>query len=293
MINQLKKNKFTQKLTILNNNEIEVIANFYSFNLTFKSGVLQKIEIEFSVDAGKWLLINEKNLFNIQNTIFNNEEEFDLNPNKPIELICFINPNELEKLEVNDPEEFNKLFNNVSFDYCDNSKWFIDKILQNEEIPSTLHGNLKMGFSTNWRELHYPNNQFIKSELFQDIFLFFSSSFYNLTIITENERFRWDLSGQIPNSVGEILFKAELKQLIFYINIPFNLASNKMNKLINEINFDLPIGNFEYLENPPNLRFKTSIDFLNVDLTYSMLQNLYQANIMICKKYHTEFLEQY
>ena len=235
MNKKIKNNKYNQVLIIRNNDDFTAISDMYSFSLNFEDGVLQKIDLEFSVDAETWVLINENNIFNIQNTIFNNDEEFDLNTNKSIEIICFINPLELEKIEVYEPEEFNNLFCNKSLDFCNDTIWFIDKILQNEEIPSNLQGELKYGLTTNWKELYYPNKQIIKSELFQDIFLFFSSAFDTLKVTIENERFQWDLSEQIPNAIGEIVFKAELKQIIFYINLPFNLPSDKLHKLLNEI----------------------------------------------------------
>ncbi len=80
------------------------------------------------------------------------------------------------------------------------------------------------------------------------------------------------------------------KQRIFYfysyfpINIPPEKRA-KMAEFITRVNYGMRIGNFEMDIEDGELRFRTSIDFENSDLTYPLVSNHVYPNVWMMDRY--------
>lgn len=257
-----------------------------SIDIQFENNQIQNIIIKGLIDINQWNELEKEGLFNFHAN-GNNLSTFE--EGKDIVIQLFYAHSLLSSVHSATAEEWLQMIeNNVSKKYLNTDNWFIEKALQTIQSPEGISGELKIGYRSKWRS-NKTNNK--SSKLIEDVFAFFRSAFPEIKMDDSGASFRWNLSSEIPNSLAEVIIKERFQQVIFYVHLPFNIEPNSMHKLVNEINFGLPVGNFEYLEEPPNLRFKTSVEYHKMELTYTMLQNLYQSNLSVASKYHDRFIE--
>lgn len=76
----------------------------------------------------------------------------------------------------------------------------------------------------------------------------------------------------------------ETRQVILHSIFPIKIPKNKFNtilNLINKINCETTVGNFELDTQNRHLRYKTSVDVENVEFTVHSLENLFSANFNV------------
>ncbi len=288
-------NKFSSKYLVEKNININYKTGFFTINslfvnLEYHDNVIFKVSMAIDVDLENLSIIKNNCLLNLSKDSLNGQEFPKFNNLKKIEVTAFLNPEFLTDLSINSAQEFirefdqNNLFNDESF-------WYWDIIKQDEILPQDLKelGNLSSGIKSYWVSNIYKSVNKVESPLFKDIYNFFNKAFQNIQITEFGKSFEFDLSKEIDNCSGAIILLELKKIVIFYIKIPTSKSWNEIKEIIGKINYDLPVGNFEYNEELNIVRFKTSIDYQNVNITYPMLQNLYQANYESVNKYVLEF----
>lgn len=78
------------------------------------------------------------------------------------------------------------------------------------------------------------------------------------------------------------------QQFVFYSVLPVNAPDDKRHKvaeLLTRINYGMVIGNFEMDFNDGEIRYKTSVDVEDAELTPPMIRHLVYANIIITDRY--------
>lgn len=257
-----------------------------NIEIQFENNQIQNVIVKGLIETNRWNEILKFGLFNYQHSEYDTTT-FDTD--KDILIQLFYDHRLVSGLHCATAEEWLQIAeNNINKPYLNINNWFIEKALQTIESPKGISGEFKIGYKSKWRSNKTKNEH---SKLVEDVLAFFKSAFPEIKLDEGGTSFRWDLSSEIPNSLGEVIIKERFQQVIFYVHLPFNIEPHAMHKLVNEINFGLPVGNYEYLEEPPNLRFKTSVEYQKMELTYTMLQNLYQSNLSVVDKYHERFIE--
>lgn len=80
----------------------------------------------------------------------------------------------------------------------------------------------------------------------------------------------------------------EAQQFVFYSVYPLAVPSEKVSQIIEyltKVNYGLIIGNFELDYSDYEIRYKTSIDVENEQLTLGLIENLVYANVLSMDKY--------
>lgn len=255
-------------------------------DIQFENNQIQNVIVKGHIDSTQWNEILKLGLFNYQPSEYDTST---FNSDKDIVIQLFYEHSLLIGMHFATAEEWlQNVENNTNKMYLNIDNWYIEKALQKLKSPVEIPGELKVGYRSKWKSNETINEP---SKLLEDVLVFFKSAFPEIIMDEGGASFRWDLSSEIPNSLGEVIIKEQFQQVIFYVHLPFNIEPNSMHKLVNEINFGLPLGNFEYMENPPHLRFKTCVEYQKMELTYTMLQNLYQSNLSVVSKYNERFIE--
>ncbi len=289
MGNYSSKYLIEKEITVKSGNN-SIVAQSLFINLEFNDNILFKVNMAIEVDMINLLKFKESQFFNLTNESLNGHQFPNFNADKKIEINAFLNPECLDEITHNSAKVFidefilNDKFNNES-------QWFWDTIKQEETLPEDLSklGSLSSGLKSNWISKIYKSVKKVESPLFKDIYNFFIKGYEQIEITEYGRSFEFDMSIDIPGCKGELLLLEFKKIIIFYINIPFNKNWNEVVQTIGEINYDLPVGNFEYNQELNIVRFKTFIDYQDVNVTYPMLQNLYQGNFDSVSKYISNF----
>jgi len=288
-------NKFSSKYLIEKKINIKsksgfITANTLFVNLEFNDNVLFKVIMSIDVDFHNLSTIKNNGYFNLTKDSLIGKEFPKFNNLNKIEVSAFLNPVHITDLSITSAKEFITQFEQQGL-FNDESNWYWDSIKQDEILPDELKtlGTLSSGIKSNWNANIYQSINKIESPLFKDVYTFFNKAFQDIKITEFGKSFEFDLSKELDNCWGKIVLFEFKKILIFYIQIPITKPWSEVIEIIGEINYNLPVGNFEYNEDANIVRFKTTIDFQNVSITYPMLQNLYQGNFECVNKYLIEF----
>lgn len=87
---------------------------------------------------------------------------------------------------------------------------------------------------------------------------------------------------------------SKFERFICYFNFrdaPSKILQNQLVEFITRANFNLVFGNFEYDYESGRIRFKSSIDFSNVDLTEILMRNAIQSTMDVVEQYADLLLE--
>lgn len=82
--------------------------------------------------------------------------------------------------------------------------------------------------------------------------------------------------------------RPDQEQLVIYSIVPVRTPDERMQQAVEFItraNFGLIIGNFEFDYQDGEIRFKTSIDVENVEITGPLLSHLIYANVLTADRY--------
>lgn len=77
-------------------------------------------------------------------------------------------------------------------------------------------------------------------------------------------------------------------QLVFYSICPIPVPREKISiaaEYISRVNFGLPVGNFEIDFDDGEIRFRTSADFEDIDVSLEMVHHLFYINVAAMDRY--------
>jgi hypothetical protein len=86
----------------------------------------------------------------------------------------------------------------------------------------------------------------------------------------------------------------ENKQIIFHSFFPIKIPSNKSKAvimLLNNINCETTVGNFELDTNTGNVRYRTSLDVENTELNNHLLENMLLANFSVSVENYPQIIK--
>jgi hypothetical protein len=117
---------------------------------------------------------------------------------------------------------------------------------------------------------------------------FFQQDDWTYEEIAERNIIRMRFSGENANWTCYAQVKEEQERLMFYSTLETKVPEDKrqvMAEFLTRANFGLLIGNFEMDFSDGEIRFKTSVDIEDINLTYKFIQNLVYMNVLMMDKY--------
>jgi hypothetical protein len=90
------------------------------------------------------------------------------------------------------------------------------------------------------------------------------------------------------NCYAQIRVTRDVEQILFYSVLPLNVPADKLPAIaefITRANYGMALGNFELDFNDGEVRYKTSLDVTETEITDSMLRPLIYTNVLMMDKY--------
>ncbi len=90
------------------------------------------------------------------------------------------------------------------------------------------------------------------------------------------------------NCYAQIRTTRDVEQILFYSVLPLNVPADKMTAIaefITRANYGMALGNFELDFNDGEVRYKTSVDVTDTEITTSLLRPLIYTNVLMMDKY--------
>ena len=90
------------------------------------------------------------------------------------------------------------------------------------------------------------------------------------------------------NCYAQIRVTRDVEQVLFYSVLPLNVPADKLPAIaefITRANYGMALGNFELDFNDGEVRYKTSIDVTETEITSSLLRPLIYTNVLMMDKY--------
>lgn len=90
------------------------------------------------------------------------------------------------------------------------------------------------------------------------------------------------------NCYAQIRVTHDVEQILFYSVLPLNVPDDKLSAIaefITRANYGMALGNFELDFNDGEVRYKTSIDVTDTEITSSLLRPLIYTNVLMMDKY--------
>jgi hypothetical protein len=90
------------------------------------------------------------------------------------------------------------------------------------------------------------------------------------------------------NCYAQIRVTRDVEQILFYSVLPLNVPSDKLSAIaefITRANYGMALGNFELDFNDGEVRYKTSIDVTDTEITSNLLRPLIYTNVLMMDKY--------
>ncbi len=168
-------------------------------------------------------------------------------------------------------------------DFTENMSEMTQKIISEavEEINNTIE-NLTQELSEIIDEVPAYDS------IFSATMNFFTRENWQFTQVEEDSVLYMDFPGK--NGIFTCYAKARetQQQLIFYSHCPIIVPESKLLSIaefITRANYNMVIGNFELDFNEGEIRYKTSIDIEDMQLSYNCIKNLIYTNVNIIDKY--------
>jgi len=249
--------------------------------------------LSVKVDKKTYEKIDRLEAFNLQQDKRKESALEDFADNKPVELELILSKLQIKKLDskINNAEKLidvlHKLtYSNTNSPLLQTENWFALNVKQEIDVPQEMGGSLKMGYATVWADGF--ENEIIIPPYIQQIFNYFNRNATNCLII--NTAFHISFEYYYENRKWDCLLvpKEEFNQIILYTYSPYKVKEEeKMQvcKKLTEINFDLPIGNFEFNFEKGEVRFKTYTESASSEISEEQLKLLLDANIYTINKF--------
>ncbi len=90
------------------------------------------------------------------------------------------------------------------------------------------------------------------------------------------------------NCYAQIRVTRDVEQILFYSVLPLNVPADKLSAIaefITRANYGMALGNFELDFNDGEVRYKTSIDVTDTEITGNLLRPLIYTNVLMMDKY--------
>ncbi len=90
------------------------------------------------------------------------------------------------------------------------------------------------------------------------------------------------------NCYAQIRVTRDVEQILFYSVLPLNVPADKLSAIaefITRANYGMALGNFELDFNDGEVRYKTSVDVTDTDITGNLLRPLIYTNVLMMDKY--------
>jgi hypothetical protein len=92
----------------------------------------------------------------------------------------------------------------------------------------------------------------------------------------------------LPVASAFAAISTDLEQFVFFVNFGLAVASGRRDevaKLIARVNWDLTVGNFEIDYEDGHLRFKSSVNFRNAELSEMLIRNTILSAMNAVERY--------
>ena len=90
------------------------------------------------------------------------------------------------------------------------------------------------------------------------------------------------------NCYAQIRVTRDVEQILFYSVLPLNVPADKLSAIaefITRANYGMALGNFELDFNDGEVRYKTSVDVTDTEITSNLLRPLIYTNVLMMDKY--------
>ena len=90
------------------------------------------------------------------------------------------------------------------------------------------------------------------------------------------------------NCYAQIRVTRDVEQILFYSVLPLNVPDDKLGAIaefITRANYGMALGNFELDFNDGEVRYKTSVDVTDAEITNNLLRPLIYTNVLMMDKY--------
>jgi len=260
--------------------------------LKLENNRLVEVLITLQVDFEKYTHIDTQHIFHLDDDKKTQGSDYDFDKKAPILLDLILDNAFLEKIDSYEAKDFIYLLvqenkNNPTNKLLDSQSWYVMHVKQEVEVPAQIaeDGKLKMGYATTWYESKFAK-KLPTSTLFRDIFNFYKAAFPYCEVIEANKNFGFSFQNQEYTWKCMVVVREQYKQILFYSYLPYPILDRELIlKKITEINYDLPVGNFEMEWESGQVRFKTYLDFDQQQLNAQMLQSLFEANMYSMNKF--------
>lgn len=255
-----------------------------------------EIQAIIAIDKKTYDIIDENCVFNLQKQVRGQSSIEEFTTKKPIEIELKLRRTLYDKLEtqkLTSPKTLfqyiEKIKNDNENDLLFSENWFALIVKQEVELPGDMEGTLNMGYQTTW--IKTPEETPVNSKFFNQIVDFFNANTLNCEVSNPNTNITFQYSSPPYVWYAGVKIKEEFKQVILRSQCPYKVQADKrdeMCKKLTDINYDLPIGNFEMNQENGLIFFKTYLEAGSAQVTTEMLKLLLEANVYTLTKYIPE-----
>jgi hypothetical protein len=124
--------------------------------------------------------------------------------------------------------------------------------------------------------------------IFEAVFEYFQSESWKFAQIPDQPILRMGFSGQNGNWTCYAQTREEEEQFIFYSVLPNNAPEAKraaISEFITRANYNLVVGNFEMDFSDGEIRYKTSMNLSNVEVSHPLLHGVIVPNIFTTERF--------
>ena len=124
----------------------------------------------------------------------------------------------------------------------------------------------------------------------QAVAAFFSEDGWSFEQMPERPILRLPFQGKGGrwNCYAQIRVTRDVEQILFYSVLPLNVPADKLSAIaefITRANYGMALGNFELDFNDGEVRYKTSVDVTDTDITSNLLRPMIYTNVLMMDKY--------
>jgi hypothetical protein len=126
------------------------------------------------------------------------------------------------------------------------------------------------------------------AEILDAVIRFFREDNWSFVQLEEQSILQMGFQGKTGSWPCYAETRDEFAQFIFYSVCPVNTPEEKrpvMAEFLMRVNYGLVLGNFEMDVDDGEIRFKTSVDVQDVELSQPLIRNVVFANIMMMDRY--------
>lgn len=256
---------------------------------------INSIKLLINVNQENYNYIDKNYIFHLTPEVRKDSALDSFDSNKPIELDLKYSIENIRNLdqEITKGSEILNRIKNKDKELVNPDNWYALNVKQEIDLPPGEEGSLKMGYATTWADKKVES--ILNEDPFlNEVFLFFNANVPNCSIYNNQPEIHFSFAHEEFYLNSSISVRSKFKQVILYTYCPFEIPkefSDTLTKLIHDINWGLPTGNFELNTNTKELRYKTYVDFSENEFNTSQLKLLFQSNVYTIIKYLKEIKE--